>query len=361
MNAQCATGVRLVEIAEHHGGDACRLTGMRSPGEEQPDPERTAAGDVGAWDVRPAPRRIVAIGDLHGDLRAFGAIGRACELLDERGSWCGGDTHLVLMGDLIGGDRSRLLLHAVMRLEHEARGAAGRVHALIGNHDLLPLAHRFEHMTPRERGQYQEDDFRGEGPFAAWMRGRPTMLRIGRTLFVHAGLGDWALKTDPAEVNTLVRAWIVWLQGKGPKPPRETRWAIDERSGPMWTRAFRPQPRMPEGAPAKQAVSAILERLDVDRVVLGHAPTRDGAILVEHPHYGEAVILVDTRISDRARGRLGALVIEGDARRAKPAKPARRGGRADSSRACSRPFGASSDAGAPTERGRTRLRRFVTS
>ena len=102
-----------------------------------------AFADGPDWEVRPEPRRVVSIGDLHGDLRGFGAIGRACGLLDERGGWRGGLTHLVLMGDLVGGEHSRLLLNAVMRLEREALRAGGRVHALLGNHDLLPIAGRF--------------------------------------------------------------------------------------------------------------------------------------------------------------------------------------------------------------------------
>src|SRR5262245_20826845 len=96
--------------------------GALSPGVRFKDELDSTRAD---WEVRPVPRRVVAIGDLHGDVRAFGAIARECRLLDERGNWCGGDTHLVLMGDLVGGPRSRLLLRAVMRLEREARRAGG--------------------------------------------------------------------------------------------------------------------------------------------------------------------------------------------------------------------------------------------
>jgi hypothetical protein len=134
------------------------------------------------WDVRPVPPRVVAIGDLHGDVRAFGAIARACGLVDEGGTWIGQDAHLVLMGDLVGGAQSRLLLNAVIRLEREARRAGGRVHALLGNHDVLPAAGRFEKMTRGER-----------------------------------------------------RAWIAHHQGRGPKPPEATQWTMDEDKGPMWT------------------------------------------------------------------------------------------------------------------------------
>ena len=271
----------------------------------------TALGAVPDWDVRPVPRRVVAIGDLHGDLRAFGAIARACGLLDERGGWRGGTTHLVLMGDLVGGQHSRLLLNALIRLEHEAWRAGGCVHALLGNHDLLPVAGRFGKLTPRERRDYRKSDFRGDGPYAAWILGRPVILKIGGTLYVHAGLDRWALDTDPAEVNAHVRAWIAHLQGTGPKPPRETRWAFDDDDGPMWTRAFRTRGR-PKDAPSRKTIRAILERLGAERIVLGHSPTDDGEIVLDHPHYGESVVLIDTRISDEKRGRLGALTIEGD-------------------------------------------------
>lgn len=264
------------------------------------------------WDVRPVPTRVIAVGDLHGDVRAFGAIGRAAGLMDEDGRWSGGDAHLVLMGDLMGGADSRLLLDAVIRLEREAARAGGRVHALLGNHDLLPAAGRFGKLTRRERRAYRKSDFRGDGPYAEWLRGRPTLLKIGGTVFVHAGLDRRMLDTDPVDLNTQVRAWIAFRQGKGPKPPKATKWAVDEEEGPMWTRAFKARRDKPKDAPSKKTVRAILERLGAERIVLGHAPTRDGSIVLDHPHYGKSVVMVDTRISDDERGRLGALVLERD-------------------------------------------------
>jgi len=252
------------------------------------------------------------VGDLHGDLRAFGAIGRACGVLDERGSWRGNSAHLVLMGDLVGGPHSRLLLNTVMRLEREAARAGGRVHALLGNHDLLPIAGRFDKLTPRERRDYRKGDFQGAGRYALWVLGRPTILKIGRTLYVHAGLDRWALDIDPGEVNAHVRAWIAHLQGHGPRPPRDTRWTFDDDDGPMWTRAFKHRGRRPKDAPSKKVIRAVLHRLNAERIVLGHSPTDDGSIVLEHPHYGDAVVLIDTRISDAGRGRLGALKLEGD-------------------------------------------------
>src|SRR5262249_54859046 len=162
-----------------------------------------------------------------------GAIARACGLVDDEGSWSGGEAHVVLMGDLLGGPRSRLLLGAIMRLEREAMRTGGCIHTLLGNHDVLPIAGRIGKMSKKERATYGEDDFR-TGALAKWIRGRPTMLKIGDSLFVHAGVDRWALDTDPAEINAGVRAWIAYEQGVAEKPPKKTRWMIEE-DGPLFT------------------------------------------------------------------------------------------------------------------------------
>jgi hypothetical protein len=277
------------------------------------------------WDVHPVPERVIAIGDLHGDVRALGALLAECRLIDRAGAWSGGEAHLVLMGDLLGGsDQSRLLLDAVLRLELEAERARGRVHALLGNHDILPAAGRFGKLTRRERelftiypvpgaaGPTLEDAFRGDSVYARWLRRRPALLKIGATLFVHAGIEKWAKKHDPAAINEAVRSWIAYWQGVGARPDKASRWMVARQSGdgPLWTRAFKGKA---EDGPSRKALRAMLVGYGAKRVVVGHAPTADGAIALEHPRYGDAVILIDTRISDPRRGRMSALEIRGDA------------------------------------------------
>ena len=44
----------------------------------------------GAIRAEPAPARIVAVGDLHGDHDAWLAIARAAGLVDAKGRWAGG-------------------------------------------------------------------------------------------------------------------------------------------------------------------------------------------------------------------------------------------------------------------------------
>jgi len=44
--------------------------------------------------------RIIAIGDLHGDYANYIAALRAAGLVDKKGKWSGGKTHLVQTGDI---------------------------------------------------------------------------------------------------------------------------------------------------------------------------------------------------------------------------------------------------------------------
>src|SRR3954464_438427 len=75
-----------------------------------------------SWGTGRAPARIVAIGDIHGDLRALLALLERTRLIDRDGNWSGGDSHLVLMGDLVAGHRdSRALVELVRNLEKQAR------------------------------------------------------------------------------------------------------------------------------------------------------------------------------------------------------------------------------------------------
>ena len=92
-------------------------------------------------------------GDVHGDLRALGAIsprGRASSTRPATGKE--ERRILVFLGDLVGGHRhSRLLLSFVLRLEEEARANGGAVHALLGNHDLLPAQGNLSKMARAEK------------------------------------------------------------------------------------------------------------------------------------------------------------------------------------------------------------------
>jgi hypothetical protein len=108
--------------------------------------------------------RIVAIGDIHGDYPSYLAALEAAGVVDERGRWIAGETHLVQTGDIPdrGPDTRRIIAH-MARLAKEAAKRGGRVHNLLGNHEAMNV--------------YGDLRYAVEGEFTAFATGRSVALR----------------------------------------------------------------------------------------------------------------------------------------------------------------------------------------
>ncbi len=159
----------------------------------------------------PIPPRLYAVGDVHGDVARLQALLREAGLIDAEDRWSGGDSALVLTGDLTDrGDRGMQTIDFVRRVQEE-----GDVECLMGNHDALILARAFEHRGERAdpdcrdlfivnggRDREAKALARDDAAFA-WMQARPLMLKVGDTLFQHADTARLydALGTSVEEVN----------------------------------------------------------------------------------------------------------------------------------------------------------------
>ena len=69
--------------------------------------------------------RIVAIGDIHGDYEQYMKVLTAAGLVDRKGKWAGGETHLVQTGDIPdrGPDTRKIIEHLA---EPQKAGPQGR-------------------------------------------------------------------------------------------------------------------------------------------------------------------------------------------------------------------------------------------
>jgi hypothetical protein len=201
---------------------------------------------------RAAPPRLVAIGDLHGDLAATRAALRAAGAIDDRDRWVGGALVVVQTGDVLDrGDDEQALLDLIARLEGEAAATGGALVMLLGNHELMNGAGDFRYVT--RSGMTDFDDAPGvdrarfpQAPEAA--RGRLAALApggvyarrlaahgviaiVGDTVFSHAGvLGPWAAQV--ADVNWSARCWLAGHAGGMRDAPA----VLTSPSSPVWTR-----------------------------------------------------------------------------------------------------------------------------
>jgi hypothetical protein len=109
----------------------------------------TVVGPVGATPLRvPAAGRIVAIGDLHGDLNATRQALRLAGAIDASDQWIGGDLVVVQTGDQLDrGDNEQEILDLFERLASQAAKTGGAVYSLNGNHELMNAVFDFRYVT----------------------------------------------------------------------------------------------------------------------------------------------------------------------------------------------------------------------
>ncbi|KAG0614053.1 hypothetical protein M758_6G147800 [Ceratodon purpureus] len=153
----------------------------------------------------PAPKRLIAVGDLHGDLNKARAALQVAEVIDEHDRWVGGETVVVQVGDLFdrGGEEIKVL-YLLEKLRGEAQKAGGDVHIMNGNHEIMNMEGDFRYAT--QRGL---DEFRG---WAHW-------FNLGNVLKEKcAGLGRQPdiFRDIPDSYPPGLRARIAALRPGGP-------------------------------------------------------------------------------------------------------------------------------------------------
>jgi hypothetical protein len=104
-----------------------------------------------------AAPRIVAVGDVHGDIPAVKKILEEAGVLDAAGAWVGGDTVLVQTGDLIDrGPQMRGALDFVMALEQAAPKHGGRAVSLLGNHEVMNMTGDLRYVVPANYAEFAD-------------------------------------------------------------------------------------------------------------------------------------------------------------------------------------------------------------
>ena len=267
----------------------------------------------------PKTDRIVAVGDVHGDLDATIRVLRLGGLIDADNHWSGGSTVFVQTGDQLDrGDDEQAILDLLERLEGEAKAAGGAVHVLNGNHEYMNAAGDFRYVTPGGMSDFADAEgvdvtaaavqdvpeplraraaaFLPGGPYAKMLATRNTAVIVGDTVFVHGGV----LPKYAPKVESLNQAGRRWLTEGGP-PPAD----LLAPDGLVWARDY----SVPE--PSAQACAALdeaLATLEAKRMVVGHTVQARG---VTSACDGK-VWRIDVGMAKHYGGKPAALEIRGD-------------------------------------------------
>ncbi len=263
--------------------------------------------------------RIVAIADIHGDLDAARAALRLGGAINEEDHWIGGDLVVVQTGDILDrGDDEQAIMDLFLRLGEEAEQAGGAVHVLNGNHEMMnayvdlryvteggfadfegvgeigPVDSVLASVEPSQRARVAA--FRPGGVVARQLAQQTMTVVVGSTLFSHAGILPEHLDLDLDSMEAEVQAWLL---DEVPQPE----WIRGDRS-PVWNRLFSDQPDVA----ACDTLDLVLNRLGVERMVVGHTVQRTGIT----SFCGGRVWCIDVGMAAHYGGRTEVLEIRGD-------------------------------------------------
>ena len=277
----------------------------------QGSPPTKAVAPTPVTNVDLAGRRLVAIGDVHGD---FKQTMRALELgkvMDADGRWIGGDTVLVQVGDILDrGDNELAIMRKFASLAKQARKEGGDVLVVHGNHEIMNVLGDFRYATKgayAECARYAEakrqklveklgeenapplpetpedvnpETYRGVlarrdlflpgGEMAMRMAKNPTVLQVGDTVFAHAGIDMRVVEYGFQALNDDVAAWMA---GVKKTPPN----MVLEEKGVVWTREYGgADAGVTAEASACRRLGEALDAVGAKRLVVGHTPQQGG-------------------------------------------------------------------------------------
>ncbi len=218
---------------------------------------------------------IVIISDLHGEFGTYIKLLKINGIIDNTLSWNFGKGHLVVLGDIFDrGDMVTEIFWHLFGLEKQAAKAGGKVHILLGNHELLVLerdigyiSDKYKKVAAITRTNYF-DLYSDSTILGKWLRSKPVMITINDIIFVHAGISMEMLKKElnVSQVNRKFTKTIYGVDMNMAYPDEDLDF-LNEDEGPIWYRGY-----FTDSDFCESKIDSILNFYGKKHIVVGHTP-----------------------------------------------------------------------------------------
>ncbi|TYP97876.1 calcineurin-like phosphoesterase family protein [Tenacibaculum adriaticum] len=190
--------------------------------------------------------KILAISDIESGYKTFRDFLINNQVINENLEWTFGNGHLVLVGDFVDrGFSTTQVLWFIYKLEQEAKKLGGRVHFILGNHEIKNLQGNYTKASLKyfyvasilQKQQYEL--YNSKSFIGKWLASKNTLEIINGHLFVHGGIHPELAnyKTNINEINQIVRG--NYRQAYYPKKGDSLeQLLISTTKGPSWYRGY---------------------------------------------------------------------------------------------------------------------------
>jgi hypothetical protein len=235
------------------------------------------------------PEKMLVVSDIEGNFEGFKMMLTGARVIDRNFHWIFGKGHLVLDGDFFDrGDHVTEVLWLIYKLETEAEKAGGKVHFILGNHEILNLDGDIDYVNRKYLvnapliGESCERWMDAGSELGRWLRTKNVVEKIGDFVFCHGGISPELArsKLSLTDINRIARQNI----GKSPASisGAHAKAVCDVQTGIYWYRDAA------KNMLTTEQVDAILAFAGARRMIIGHTLVNDVTAL-----YGGRVICID--------------------------------------------------------------------
>lgn len=139
---------------------------------------------------------IFVLGDIHGRFDILVELLQNARVIDSNLNWIANQKHLVALGDIFdrGPDVTRTVWF-LYKLERQAKKQGGRVHIVLGNHEIMTFGNDLRYLSRKEKLiadsyhiSYSEMYSPRHSILGKWLAKKPGILKLNKALFAHGGI-----------------------------------------------------------------------------------------------------------------------------------------------------------------------------